>query len=444
MGDRSRCARNSPRPSERGQALIIILVLLGLVSVLFVFNALSGVTLTNERNNITALALAQAKQALIGYAASDNNRPGSLPCPDSNNGGSADLFAGSDCPGYVGGSNVYLGRLPWRTLRLSDLRDGNGERLWYAVSRNFAMNPTCMPNCPLNSDTLGQLTVTGIEPTNNAVAIIFAPGAPLGSQVRSAATQNTAANYLEGENADGTNSIFTTAANSSTFNDQVLALTNADFMPAVEQRVAREMMSILQKYKAATAALGYNGGAGVYPWADRSDGASDGWSGDAYNHNRFPCTAALPVDWGTSGTPSLPGWLTNGCTSPVTGWTSVIYYAVAKNRLENSGSICSNCSASTLTVTNSSNGIADLCLTGTVPFKCTPTVVSTGSADLVLITPGSANAYPRCGSPPCWPTSNFNPIVGYFADAENSDNSNDNYVVPSSTNYDRNRIYIVR
>ncbi|HYA20889.1 MAG TPA: hypothetical protein VEG25_09635 [Burkholderiales bacterium] len=444
MVDRSRCARKSPRPSERGQALIIIVLLLGLVSVLFVFNALSGVTLTAERNNITALALAQAKQALIGYAASDNNRPGSLPCPDTNNGGSADLFSGSDCPGYVGGSNVYLGRLPWRTLRLPDLRDGNGERLWYAVSRSFAINPTCMPNCPLNSDTLGQLTVTGIEPTSNAVAIIFAPGAPLGSQVRSAATQNTAANYLEGENADGTNPTFTAGANSSTFNDQLLALTNADLMPAVEQRVAREMMSILQQYKVATAALGYNGGAGVYPWADQSDGNSNGASPNAYNRNRFPCNLALPVGWGTSGTPSLPGWLTNGCTNPVTGWTSVIYYAVAKNLLENYGSICSTCTASTLTVTNSNNGIADLCLTASVPFTCNPVVVSTGSADLVLITPGSATAYPRCGSPPCWPTVGFTTIFGYFEDAENSDNSNDNYVVPSSSYNDRDRIYIVR
>ncbi|HMK14530.1 MAG TPA: hypothetical protein VK460_05910 [Burkholderiales bacterium] len=444
MVDSSRCAGNSPRPSERGQALILILILLGLLSGMVVFNALSGVTLTAERNNITALALAQAKQALIGYAASDNNFPGSLPCPDTNNNGSADLYAGSDCPGYVGGSNVYLGRLPWRTLGLPDLRDSSGERLWYAVSRNFALNPTCMPNCPLNSDTLGQLTVTGIAPNSNAVAIIFAPGAPLGSQARDAANQNTAANYLEGENADGTNSIFTTAANSSTFNDRLLVLTNVDLMPAVERRVAREMMSILQQYKAATAVLGYNGGAGVYPWADRSDGNSDGWSGDAYNHARFPCGTALPEDWGTNGTPSLPGWLTNGCTSPVTGWTSVIYYAVAKNRLENTGSICSNCSASTLTVTNSNNGIADLCLSASVPFTCNPAVVSSGSADLVLITPGAATAYPRCGSPPCWPTSNFNPIIGYFEDAENSDNSNDNYVVPSSTNNDHDRIYIVR
>jgi hypothetical protein len=431
MVDRLHRARYAPRPSERGQALILILLLLGVGTSLLIYNAVSGVSLTAASNNTTAFALAQAKAALIGYAASDNNLPGSLPCPDTDNDGSAQLFSGSACPGYVAGSNVYIGRLPWRTLGLPDLRDSSGERLWYAVSTNFARNPTCMPNCPLTSDTLGQLTVTGLAPASNAVAIIFAPGAALGSQLRNGANQNNAANYLEDENASGDNSTFTTAAASSTFNDRLLALTNLDFMPAVERRVAREMMSILQNYKAAT---------GVYPWADLSDGNSDGSGSNYYNRARFPCGTALPTNWGSGGTPSLPGWLTNGCSNPVTGWTSVIYYAVAKNRLEGSGSNCTTCSASMLTVTNSSNGIADLCLTGVTPFVCTPTVVSSGSADLILITPGAATASPR-GS---WPSAVFTPITGYFEDAENSGNNNDDYVVPSSTNYDRDRIYIVR
>ena len=74
------------------------------------------------------------------------------------------------------GSNVYIGRLPWRTLGLPDLRDSSGERLWYAVSRQFARNPTCMPNCPLTSDTLGQLTVTGIAPATNVVTSNFCCG----------------------------------------------------------------------------------------------------------------------------------------------------------------------------------------------------------------------------------------------------------------------------
>lgn len=453
----SRIAARPPqrqRSTQRGQILLVILTML-IIAFGAAFYAFVGPTGSAiERDKITTAALARAKDALIGYAASDNNRPGSLPCPDFDDGtvnalntandGVADLYAGNECPGFVAGSNVYLGRLPWRTLDLPDLRDSSGERLWYAVSRDFARNPTCLPNCPLNSDTVGQLTVTGVAPASTVVAIIFAPGRSLGTQVRDAASVNTASNYLEGENADGNNSVFTTQASSTTFNDRLLAITNGDLMPAVERRVAREMISILQSYRAATATSPTYPG-GVYPWADRSDGNSNDW-----NHNRFPCGTALPVNWDTTvpssspstKTPPLPLWLTNGCTVPVTGWTSVIYYAVARNRLENSGAACTNCTDATLTLTNASNSIADLC--PTAGTTCSSTVVSSGSADLILITSGAATAYPRCASPPCWPTADFSVINGYFEDAENSGNNNDIYVVPSSTNYDRDRIYIVR
>ncbi|HKQ26901.1 MAG TPA: hypothetical protein VJT81_20850 [Burkholderiales bacterium] len=400
--------------------------MLGLLAGVLAIGFAGDLLRQNQRQQRTTDALAQAREALIGYAAGDNNRPGSLPCPDTDNNGSSELFPGSNCEDYVTGSNVYIGRLPWRTLGLPDLRDGSGERLWYAVSRQFARNPTCMPNCPLTSDTLGQLTVTGIAPATNAVSIIFAPGATLGSQSRGSANENNPTNYLEGENADGNNPTFTTAADSSTFNDRLLAVTNGDLMPAVERRVAREMMRILQNYKTAT---------GVYPWADRADGNSDGdVFVQAWNHSRFPCNDALPTNWGSGGTPSLPPWLTDSCfTNPVTGWTSVILYAVARNRLQNG---CTNCTATTLTVSNPNNRIADLCLSGV----CTAAVVSNGSADLVLITPGAATTT-RAGG---WPDFYFDPINGYFEDGENADNSNDNYVVPSSTNLDRDHIYIAR
>ncbi len=435
---------------QRGLALLILLAIVGMAVIFAVVAGLTKSTgdLARARDQKTYAALAQAKEALIADAVADNNRPGSLPCPDLNNDGLTDAYSGTECPGYVGGSNVYLGRLPWRSLGLPDLRDSSGERLWYAVSRDWAKNPSCLPNCPLNSDTLGQLTITGIAPVSNAVAIIFAPGAVLGAQPRDAANQNTASNYLEGENANGNNSIFTTQASSTTFNDKLLAITNGDLMPAVERRVAREMISILQQYKAATATATWTQpslrpGFGVYPWTDRSDGGSNDW-----NHNRFPCGTALPVDWNTTvpssspstRTPDLPAWLRNGCTNPVTGWTSVIYYAVARNKLATTS--CSNCTDNTLTVTNASNRIADLC--PTAGTTCSPQAVSSGSADLILITPGAATAYPRCATPPCWPTGDFSPITGYFEDAENSDNSDDIYVVPSSTDYNRDRIYIVR
>jgi hypothetical protein len=117
---------------------VAVLLLLGVSALIYTLATPANRTIESDR--ITAAALAQAKDALIGRAAADDNRPGSLPCPDFDNGtinplntsndGTADLLNGIECPSYIG-------RLPWRTLGLPDLRDGSGERLWYALSRAF-------------------------------------------------------------------------------------------------------------------------------------------------------------------------------------------------------------------------------------------------------------------------------------------------------------------
>src|SRR5215470_15938884 len=146
-----------------------------------------------QRDEATQAALKQAKEALIGYAALRPTRPGALPCPDLDDNG----IAGGNHPDYGNNSELFpggihggtncdtpgkrIGRLPWRTLGLPDLRDSSGERLWYAMSDNFRNIGT-----PINSDTPGQLTVTGIAPASNVIAIIFAPGATLAGQDRSA------------------------------------------------------------------------------------------------------------------------------------------------------------------------------------------------------------------------------------------------------------------
>ena len=118
-----------PQPAQarqRGAALMLMLVIVVMGIAAALVGSLSTTALKNARQETTAVALAQAKDALIGRAVSDNNMPGSLPCPDTNDDGSAELLSGNDCPSYIG-------RLPWKTLDLPDLRDGSGERLWYAL-----------------------------------------------------------------------------------------------------------------------------------------------------------------------------------------------------------------------------------------------------------------------------------------------------------------------
>ncbi|MEO8442082.1 MAG: hypothetical protein ABI547_06310, partial [Betaproteobacteria bacterium] len=127
------------RGNHRGYVAIILIALIFTSGATWFMTSLGAGSVRNERERKIAAVLAQAKKALLARATVDNSLPGSLPCPDlvthipgTNvpDDGIADLFAGTNCPSYVG-------RLPWRTLGLADLRDPDGERLWYALSPNF-------------------------------------------------------------------------------------------------------------------------------------------------------------------------------------------------------------------------------------------------------------------------------------------------------------------
>ncbi|MBK9161904.1 MAG: hypothetical protein IPM27_10155 [Nitrosomonadales bacterium] len=110
--------------------MLLIVLVLGLTVVLV--KSLSATDLNTKRQMATATALAQAKDALLGRAVSDDNMPGSLPCPDTDDDGSAEMFSGNNCPSYIG-------RLPWRTLKLQDLRDGTASGYGMRCHLLFAM-----------------------------------------------------------------------------------------------------------------------------------------------------------------------------------------------------------------------------------------------------------------------------------------------------------------
>jgi hypothetical protein len=134
----------------------------------------------------TQAALAAAREALIARAVAASERPGSLPCPDVDNDGDA------EAPNLLGVCPSNLGRLPWRTLGVPDLRDGSGEHLWYALSPRFRDHALAQP---INSDSKGTLTVysntTTVVVTTEAAAVVFAPGGVLSGQNRSAAGSAT-------------------------------------------------------------------------------------------------------------------------------------------------------------------------------------------------------------------------------------------------------------
>lgn len=250
---------------QQGIALLILLLVLGSGALYGLLRTLNQNNLQIERDRKTTEVLAMAKEALIGYAVSVNlqpgapNRPGNLPCPDTNNDGKDDKPCGDEA-----GSNqvLRLGRLPWKTLGLAELFDGYGEHLWYAVSNNFKESSR---KEPLNSVTTGTITVrnsggviihNGTDITG-AIAVVISVG-PIVSrqgvlQVRAGAGMDNPINYLDISSMEDNANFVDNALNgfiqgsttnvsiNTTVNDNISVLSYNDLMPLINKRVIGEV-----------------------------------------------------------------------------------------------------------------------------------------------------------------------------------------------------------
>jgi hypothetical protein len=246
--------------SQRGFALIALLAILTTGILYVLLDRLDASAIRRQRDDVTAQALARAKDALIGYAAS-SDPPGALLCPDTATNTGVPSVTTSDCAG----SN-YIGRLPWKTLGLGDLRDGNGQCLWYAISPVFRNKMTSASRIalPLNTSTAGTITLqfgsgTNLPaPPNPVAAVIIAAGMPIGSQDQATSGSplcggNTlATNYLDigpapnyinnaTGNISGSNMTFVTDGPSASFNDRFVYITAAELMDAVGWRIATDI-----------------------------------------------------------------------------------------------------------------------------------------------------------------------------------------------------------
>lgn len=231
------------RRLQHGTALLLLLVLLVMGALTVLATRLTTETADALRQEKTAAALAQAREALLAYAQTYRDRHpdrvyGYLPLPDlgsSRNqnldpvclGPSGNSLEGCDANFFTGlsfdtngiGPSV-VGRFPWRTLGTAPLRDGYGECLWLVVSSLHSRIKRANPppqSPPMNWDTLGQLDIVVANgtaslnsvlanPHDRPVAIVFAPGPPLPGQDRSPSSSDdvtqcggnyNAANYLD-------------------------------------------------------------------------------------------------------------------------------------------------------------------------------------------------------------------------------------------------------
>ena len=243
-----------PRRSARRQCGAALMALLAVVvvgaSYLFVNRLNTASALATAKREHNGKVLNQAKQALIGYVAhvaalASESNPGRLPCPEApgNFNTNSEGIANGNC------TLPAVGRLPWRTLGLDKLVDAAGEPLWYVVSPGWALSNSTAPPLTtfINSNSTGALTVNAAA--NDSVALIIAPGqafsvAAAGAcvawqQVRPVAGPPDVRNYLECENAGGAS--FVTSGPSGSFNDQVVRVTTADILPAIEAAIAHRI-----------------------------------------------------------------------------------------------------------------------------------------------------------------------------------------------------------
>ncbi len=244
---------------QTGVSLLIVFVVLifGASSYLLLSFDLNKREL--EKNQKTMQALNESKLAIIGWSVKHKN-PGTLPCPEdvtlvgTFNEGNSRATCNEVNP---------IGRLPWKTLGIGDIRDSNGDKLWYAISSGFRSKP-------INLNTSATLSVN--SQASRVVAITFSAGSPLTSQKR--INQTDIAQYLDLSNVNGVPTFLMGKAKED-FNDRLLFVTKDDLFNAVSMRVLGDIRG--------TAGQGglvdFYFKNGFYPYADSNgDGQADSMS----------------------------------------------------------------------------------------------------------------------------------------------------------------------
>lgn len=279
---------------QRGAALLILLTIIVLAASYTLLKQLNREPVDILRAADNTRVLGEARMALVGYALKSTVRPGELPCPDADD--PAANTSGESNEGMTGtGCSAYIGRLPWKTLGLDDPRDDSGESLWYALDVAFNKNSTSV----INSDTSASLVLNG-DTSRHYAAIIFAPGPALQGQARPpGSAQTNVTRYLEGDNANGDINFVSTAAGN--FNDQVLALDDADLLHAVEHRVLNELKKALKDFPGPLPSPADNG---------------------TTSCNAAASQGLLPLPDATCPAASLPSW-----PSWFPNWQSLVWYA---------------------------------------------------------------------------------------------------------------------
>ncbi|HBN14094.1 MAG: hypothetical protein CMQ46_01690 [Gammaproteobacteria bacterium] len=243
MPAKSTSSHKSPVSSyQTGVGLLIFFIVLFSVAATVTLSALNNRIAARTDNNTVYPELLEAKEALLAFAmfhtglSANDNGPGRLPCPDTNN----DKFSNNDCD-----DNSTIGRLPveYSFPALKSPADfvfttrNDDSRFWYALSEGFGFDPST-PTPALNTSTESTLTLNGQD---DIVALIIDAGVAVGTQTR---PNNNRANYLEGGNQLGTDFV-TVPPTLGEFNDRMVAITEAELRAAMTLRVAQSIRQVI-------------------------------------------------------------------------------------------------------------------------------------------------------------------------------------------------------
>ncbi len=341
---------------QQGVALIVFVMLLMITAAsLFILNSKKVVKPKLKASLDTQLALSQAKDALITFSlgyfyktSSSLQVLGRLPFPDRND-DAPDYYDGeSDCFSGAVGSNLLIGKFPWRRegspcLEFeinTDVKDSSGERLWYAVSRNMIKNSV---NTVFTPDTLNINTnwITVYDQSGNTLSdrvafVLLAPGKAINGQTRTATSP--AIRYLDSFDVPGVGVVnnhdtvldFVVADESDTFNDKLVYVTIDQLMPLIEKRVLSEFRTLLQNHQTNN---------GAYPWpallGDQTNNCDNTRTSGFISIDPVPIPDPLPCP--NNETLTIPG-----IQNYLHQWLPFIYYAVRSDCVATNTTGCGN------------------------------------------------------------------------------------------------------
>ena len=348
--------------NERGLALLGLVFFIAIFATVYTVKKLSASDITAKRDKNTAAALAQAKDALMGWSIAHPQYPGILPFPDRS-AGDGNYDGNADCTNFVPAFNLLIGKLPFASQTVpcigtganqyglsADLVDGSGERLWYAVSRNLIRTSVVSGSLVINpaiADAPAEpwLVVRGKNGqiiSSRVAAVIIAPGAPVGGQNRSGGLAGANA-YLDNITIAGVT--YSNANNAIAnedfiigddmryvlpsnpvyqqpyeYNDKLIYITIDELMLALNKRATGEAANSLRAYYQASA---INPADRFYPYAavlgDLNNACEEGLQQGLLPINNVAsnCTHA------DNGLTNLPAWFTES------RWQDFIYYAIS-------------------------------------------------------------------------------------------------------------------